>query len=225
MLTGIAQQGKPAVTVIDLTAPPIAPEQLATLLSPEEQQRAERFRFPHLRERFRIGRGMLRTLLGSYCGISPEALHFGYSEYGKPSLAGIPECFFNVSHSGELWACAIGTGTAFGIDIEHMRPLLDRDTLARRFFAPAEHQAINLYPEADRSAAFYRCWTRKEAYLKALGFGLSKGLNSFEVDCSEAATSIIRDPVSQTQWTAHDVSLPAGYAGALVIAARTPDAR
>jgi len=225
MLTGIAQQGKPAVTVIDLAAPPIAPEQLATLLSPEEQQRAERFRFSHLRERFRIGRGMLRTLLAAYCKVAPEALRFAYSEYSKPSLPEFPNCSFNVSHSGDLWACAIGTGAPLGIDIEHIRPLPDRDALARRFFAPAEHQAINSYAEADRAAAFYRCWTRKEAYLKALGFGLSKGLASFEVDCSEAATSCIRDPTSPTIWMAHDLALPLGYAGALVIAAHTPDAR
>jgi 4'-phosphopantetheinyl transferase len=225
MLTGIAQDGKPTITVISFTAPPLAPELLAQLLCPGELERAERFRFPHLRERFRVGRGMLRSLLAKHCGTAAQQLRFEYSEYGKPSLRGFPDCTFNVSHSGDLWACAIGSGSAFGIDIEHKRPLPDRDALAHRFFAPAEHQAINAYPEADRSAAFYRCWTRKEAYLKALGFGLSKGLASFEVSCSEAATSAICDRASSDQWFAHDLQLPDGYAGALVLAARGPDTR
>jgi len=212
MLTGFSQQHKP-LTVLDLTVPHPS---LAHLLSPDERARAERFQLPHLRERFCLGRGTLRVLLGIACSTPPEQIQFAYSAAGKPCLPDFPEFQFNVSHSGDLWACIIVQGPPVGLDIERAKLLTDRITLARRFFSPAEYDQIERFPEPDRQAAFYRCWTRKEAYLKATGEGLSRGLATFTVSCGEEQVSEIDDCGSGQRWFATSFTPAPGYTGAIV---------
>jgi len=220
MLAGIEEQHKQGgaiqLTVIDLRTPPVAPDLLAEFLSADERERAGRFRFPHLRERFRNGRGMLRHLLAQICGIAPEDLDFAYSEKGKPSLPEFSELEFNVSHSGDLWACATGWGAPLGIDIEQIRPMPDCELIARRFFAPSECSALSCFPEPGKPAAFFRCWTRKEAYIKALGDGLSRDLGSFTVSFVDEEFSQVRDFVTAEQWQVRSFEPAPGYAGALV---------
>ena len=200
------------LTVIDLRNPPIDEDHLARFLSPDELQRAARFRFANLQERFRIGRGMLRVILGKACGSPPGDLCFDYSPQGKPSLPGL---HFNASHSGDLWACAVGGDHPIGLDIERIRPMPDHEAIARRFFAPIEWEAIIQYPPEERANAFFRCWTRKEAYIKALGDGLSRGLSTFHVSCDVREVSPVHDTLSSDKWSLKSFVPAEGYAGAL----------
>ncbi len=154
----------------------------SAVLSDDERERARRFRFPRDRNRFIVGRSALRTLLAGYTGQAPSAIRFSYSYYGKPELAGSRDGLaFNVAHSGDLAVFAFGRFESVGIDVEQMTAIPELDMLARRFFAPNESAELMSLPEPDRLPAFYRCWTRKEAYLKALGHGLAKPLDGFEV--------------------------------------------
>ena len=202
--------------VIDLRSPPLPPSQLAAVLSSCEQARANRFHFQDLQERFRLGRGMLRHLLADSCGVAPSKLEFDYSEKGKPSLRGFPGLHFNVSHSGDLWACATGGDSPLGIDIERAKPIPDFEAISRRFFSSSECEELARFPEEERHAAFFRCWTRKEAYIKALGEGLSRGLATFSVSCSADEYSPVTDSASPQQWHVRSFLPADGYAGALV---------
>ncbi len=213
------QAGTVRLTVLDLRAPSVPPHLLSQFLSDDERERAARFRFPHLRERFRNGRGMLRHVLSVTTGAPPAQLQFTYSDKGKPSLPDFPRLQFNVSHSGDLWACAVSDTTWLGLDIERIRPMPDCDAIARRFFAPSELLALNAFSEGERAAAFFRCWTRKEAYIKALGDGLSRDLASFTVSCADEEFSSVRDLVTFERWRLQSFAPAPGYAGALT----TPD--
>ena len=197
---------------MDLLNPPFPAEELALLLSTDELARVARFRFPHLQERFRIGRGMLRHLLAKAGNMPAERLCFAYSAEGKPMFPGM---HFNVSHSGDLWACAISRNSPVGLDIEQVRPMADYEALALRFFSSAEYQAIALLPEPKRRAAFFRCWTRKESYIKGLGEGLSRGLATFTVSCGQEEISLVEDTMSSEQWIVESFVPAPGYAGAL----------
>ncbi|MCT7965413.1 4'-phosphopantetheinyl transferase superfamily protein [Laspinema sp. D1] len=154
--------------------------QFRALLSQEEQKRADRFYFEPDRSRFIVGRGMLRSLLGKYLQIAPDKIEFQYSAKGKPMLANVEQrLHFNLSHSGGLALYAIASEPV-GIDLEQIRPVSDAEQLAKRFFTPAEAEAIAALPMAQKQAAFLNAWTRKEAYLKATGDGLA-GLDEVEV--------------------------------------------
>lgn len=154
--------------------------QFRAMLSQEEQKRADRFYFEHDRHRFIVGRGWLRSLLAKYLQVAPEGIEFQYSAKGKPMLANVEQhLHFNLSHSGGLALYAIASQPV-GIDLEQIRPLSDAEQLAKRFFTPAEAEAIAALPRAQKQAAFLNAWTRKEAYLKATGDGLA-GLDAVEV--------------------------------------------
>ena len=159
-------------------------ERLAQALSPDEQARASRFRTHDLQVRFVTARGMLREILGAYLGMRPEDIRFQYDARQKPSLAPAmpaPALHFNVAHSGDLALYAVATDGAVGVDVELMTPLPDARDIAGSFFSKAEQRALSVIPERDQCAAFYRIWTRKEAYLKATGMGLFTPLESFDV--------------------------------------------
>ncbi|GCL38818.1 4'-phosphopantetheinyl transferase superfamily protein [Sphaerospermopsis sp. FACHB-1094] len=144
-------------------------------LSSDEVARAERFYFPEHRQRFIVGRGSLRTILGSYLGVEPSQLEFDYQQRGKPILAakfadsGI---FFNLSHSQDLGLCGVSYQRLIGVDLEFIRPMSDLENLARRFFLPQEYAVIKLLTPEQKQQVFFRYWTCKEAYLKATGDGL-----------------------------------------------------
>ena len=169
-------------------------EAVEGLLSPDERARADRFRFERDRRRFMIGRALLRTVLGSHLKRPPGAIEFAYAAHGKPGLADECEpCRFNISHSADLAVIAVQHGGTLGIDVEHIRALPDADAIAARFFAESEVTSLDALPPAARLEAFFACWTRKEAYLKALGDGLSIPLKSFAVSCEpDEAPRIIR---------------------------------
>jgi 4'-phosphopantetheinyl transferase len=157
---------------------------LEEYLSPDERQRAARFRFDTDRKRFAVCRGMLREVLSRYLEMSPKRLSFQYGPFGKPMLrhdstAGCIE--FNVSHSGALVLVALSADRPVGIDVERIRTEVRSQEIAERFFSPSEAAKLRSLPASLRAYAFFNCWTRKEAYLKAVGDGLQVRLDSFDV--------------------------------------------
>jgi len=155
--------------------------ELAVLLnhmSEDEQARAQRFRFQKNRNEFISARGLLRKILASYLDIEPVQVKFSYEAYGKPELADeldAPGLRFNVSHSHGLCLYAIARGRDVGVDVEYIRPDLARERIAESLFSPADVAAIRALPLDMQAEAFFACWTRKEAHLKALGKGLLDG--------------------------------------------------
>ncbi|MBI3629384.1 MAG: 4'-phosphopantetheinyl transferase superfamily protein [Candidatus Rokubacteria bacterium] len=150
-----------------LDRPPAGVEALLQVLSPDERTRAERFRRPADRARYIVSRGVLRHLLGRYTGSAPAALRFEYGPRGKPALAGGAAPAFNLGHSGDLALVALRQGMEVGVDLERIRPV-EFDRIAGRMFAPGEVSRLRAKPAREQQAAFFSCWTCKEAYAKAV---------------------------------------------------------
>ncbi|MGH9535745.1 MAG: 4'-phosphopantetheinyl transferase family protein [Terriglobales bacterium] len=210
-----------------LAVPAVALPAMEATLSPDERARAARFYFDRHRRQFIAARGGLRRVLSGLLGVPATQLAFTYGPHGKPRVDSPPQpgFFFNLSHAGE-WALLAWTGAGeIGADIERLRPVTPG--LAERFFAPAEAAALAAQPEAERAAAFFRCWTRKEAYLKALGSGLAQPLDGFVVSLAAGEPAALREvlgaPHEARHWRLeHLVPVP-GYCGA--IALRRPEWR
>jgi 4'-phosphopantetheinyl transferase len=185
-------------------------------LSEDERERAARFRFEIHRRRFIVARGLLRQALSAYLGTAPRDIRFSYGAKGKPALLGNP-FQFNVSHSEEMAVYAFALRMPLGVDVEHVRPMDDLKAIAQRFFSPGEWAVIEAMRPDQQVDAFFRCWTRKEAYIKATGDGLSYPLDKFDVSVNGRAKmlSIEDDAAEASQWSMHDIALPAGYFGAL----------
>lgn len=203
-----------------LDAPDRAARALRELLAPEERARADRFRFEKDRLHFTAARGLLRTLAGRYLGLAPAALNFSYNAYGKPSLdAHSDELRFNVSHSKGLAVYAFARGREVGVDVEFLNDAVACEGIAARFFAPAEAAVLGALPPGERTRAFFNCWTRKEAYIKAHGEGLSLALDGFEVSLAPgepcALVSTRHDPAQAACWSLRELEPAPGYVGAV----------
>lgn len=192
---------------------------LETLLSPAEITRADRFAFPHLRAHYVAARGTLRLILGLYTHTHPAALTIVYAKHGKPHLPGSEVCF-NLSHSHELALLSIARGRAVGVDIEHLRPVADANLIAQRFFSPQEVEALLKVHAPLQLRAFFNGWTRKEAYIKALGEGLSHPLHTFDVTLTPGQPArflAFREAPSEiTRWKMLALALGPDYVGAVV---------
>jgi 4'-phosphopantetheinyl transferase len=192
-------------------------ERLALLLSEDELERAYRFHFEHLRTAFIVRRGARRILLGKYIGLEPERLQFVEAQNGKASLA--TTVHFNASRTDGLSVFAIGRNCELGVDVERIRHLPDKHDIAKRFFCPEEAAELARLPEELQEQAFFYCWTRKEAYLKATGEGLSAPLDQFRVTLSQRDPArfihILHDPALTQRWRLHDLDVSAGYVAAL----------
>jgi 4'-phosphopantetheinyl transferase len=167
---------------LDLPAAEVAC--LHSLLSEEERSRAARFISPLHRDRFAVAHGRLREILAARLQVPAASLQFDVAEHGKPHLAGAQAgsgLQFNLSHSGDRGLVGCAEGRHLGVDIELWRPLGDEAALVRRFFSPAENAAYASLGESERTQGFFECWTRKEAYIKAVGRGLGLPLDSFDV--------------------------------------------
>ncbi|MEO8257043.1 MAG: 4'-phosphopantetheinyl transferase superfamily protein [Acidobacteriota bacterium] len=204
------------------------PLPMVPVLSPDECQRAGRFVFERDRRQFAASHTFLRRLIGGYLAIDPSDVAFAYSRFGKPAVAGGPEGFsFNLSHSGEAAVVAVSRAGEVGVDIEAIRPLDDRDDLATRFFSSGEVRRLLAMPSSLRSEAFFNCWTRKEAFIKAIGEGLSYALNSFEVTLAPSdpvrLIHVGGDAGEAERWTLAALPAEPGYAGALAVRG-VPDA-
>lgn len=201
---------------------PSTPEEAArAALSPAEARRADRFRFPLHRRRWVVSRAALRAILGAYLGRPPAAIEFERGPGGKPFLAGRDgdlDLRFNLAHSGEWAAIAVALGRDVGIDVERMRrdaPILD---LARRWFAPEEVEGLLAVPAGLRSAAFFACWTRKEAVVKAEGETVPAALRRFAVPVDPLAAEV-RALGPGRAWSVATLDVGAGYAAALAFEA------
>jgi 4'-phosphopantetheinyl transferase len=209
---------------VDLDRPHAALEELAACLIAEERQRADRFVREVDRRRFTVSHAVLRMLLGRYLNLPPEHVEMSIAPGGKPELtraSGTSCPRFNLSHSERLALIALTMDRAVGVDVEHVRPMTDVKNIVERYFAPREQAVWHVLLEQERLAAFFRCWTRKEAYLKAQGIGLSGGLDHFEVSFApDDPVRLIRDddrPDATTRWQLHDVAVEEGYVAACAV--------
>lgn len=194
------------------------PEAWSALLSPAERERAGRFRVVDHRRRYAIAHGALRAILGGYAGQDPAGLEFRTGPRGKPYLERTPRLFFNLSHSAQLALVAVAH-TELGADLEKMRHLESMLDIARRHFTAVEFAALEALPAEQRLCGFYRCWTRKEAYLKALGDGLGGSLDGFDVSIDEQPRFLgFRERSdTPTEWTLLDTSPADEYAAAVAL--------
>jgi 4'-phosphopantetheinyl transferase len=195
----------------------------ARTLPGDERRRAEHYRHPAARNQFVVGRGLLRTILGSYLGVPPERLVLGTGPQGKPALEGpcAGPLFFNVSHSHGLALFAVTALGELGVDVEQVRPRINHLDLAARFFAPQEAATLRALPAEASVVAFYNAWTRKEAILKATGLGLSYGPERVEVALlpgDEArAVRVGDDDGAAARWSLRHLTPAEGYVGALAL--------
>jgi len=200
---------------------------LQDILSADEKARASRFHFPRHRQFFAATRAMLRTILGNYVGSEPGSLVFDYGEKGKPRLrqnSSGKRIEFNVSHSGEVALLAFAQKRILGVDVEQIRDERDHEGIARRFFSEYEQEQLARLKPEERQHAFFRCWSRKEAFIKARGEGLSLPLRHFDVSVSpgdeNALLATRPDPQEANRWWLREVSAGSGYEGALCVEGR-----
>ena len=209
---------------VHLKLPADALRALQETLSEDETGRAARFHFQRDRERFIAAHGGLRDILGRYLCVEPRQLEFRANPYGKPGLS---EAFagerleFNLSHSGDFALFAVTIKRQVGVDIELIREDLSTEEIAGRFFSEREvNELLSLSPE-QRSVAFFNCWTRKEAYIKACGLGLSLSLDGFDVSLAPGQPAILRpsrpDSQEALRWTLKELEVQPGYAAAVAI--------
>ena len=161
-------------------------------LSADEKIRAERFHFTRDRDRYIIGRGLLRALLGGYLQRDPSDIKFNYGAYGKPALADKVNgraLEFNLSNSNDMVVYIFNWDDPVGIDIEYAHPMKDMDDFALQFFTPDECALIRSLPMEQKQKTFFKLWTCKEAYLKANGSGLTTPLNQVEVSFTNKDTA------------------------------------
>ena len=210
-----------------LAVPPDRLASLAATLSPDEMERARKYKFERHRNRFIAGRGALRGILGPYLHANPADLRFIYSANGKPALA---ENFadagihFNLAHTEDLALVAVTRVDRIGVDVESVRPVKNVEDLVARFFSGRENEAFQKVPDDQKPAAFFNLWTRKEALLKATGEGITRSLSLVEVSFlpGEPARllAISGDAGQAAQWSLRELSPAAGFTGAFAIQAQ-----
>lgn len=198
--------------------------ELSGILSADEKERSDRFHFDRHRRSFIAGRGILRHLLSLYTGLEPGQVEIQYAQNGKPFLPGMdgPSGIrFNLSHSGGIAVYAFCRGREVGLDIELQRPLEELDSIAKRNFSGREYATLGSLPEQDRLEAFYLCWTRKEAFIKAIGQGISFPLQQFDVSLTPGEPAQLQTVYGSQEtarrWSMLDLTIADGYAAALVI--------
>jgi 4'-phosphopantetheinyl transferase len=226
----VATPGKtPAEGTVDLWSASLEPpgslgSGLAACLSPDERARAARLVSASDRERFVAGRAFLRLLLAQSTGAKPREIRFRYSAHGKPALTGDgSDLAFNLAHSGTVAVCALARGCdALGVDVERVKPIRDAEDVARKAFSPREFDRLESLPEPVRLRAFYEAWTRKEAFLKALGCGLDRPLDSFDVAFGPGERPrllrTLGDTCEAERFSLHALEPEVGYIGAVAIA-------
>jgi 4'-phosphopantetheinyl transferase len=208
--------------VLEQTAP--AASEREDMLSDAERDRARRFHFPRDRRRFIARRTVLRRLLARYTGLAPGQMEFAIDFGGKPRLNhptdGNP-IQFSASHSQGAALYGFARSRRIGVDLEAMQPLGEMEQLVGRYFSTQEREAFRALPGHRRQAAFYRWWTAKEAFLKALGDGLSRGLDQFDValgpDSGLALCSVHWDPPQAARWSLAALSPCPGFTAALAV--------
>ncbi|HEY7219312.1 MAG TPA: 4'-phosphopantetheinyl transferase superfamily protein [Candidatus Binatia bacterium] len=195
---------------------------LHRLLSHDEKERASRYHFERDRGRFIAARGVLRILIGRYLSTAPDKLSFEYGPNGKPFLSGFKtDLHFNVSHSHGLALIGFSLGHRIGVDVESVDHSLDVESIASRFFSDQEVSALMALPPDQRRKAFFACWTRKEAYIKARGEGLSFSLKDFSVSVAPsdapALLNVRQEPGETARWRYLPIDAGSSYAAAAAV--------
>lgn len=199
-------------------------KELEKLLSKEEVLRAGRFYFQKDRRSFIVARGVLRILLGRYLGIRPDLAEFGSEPNGKPILCGaydFKSLSFNISHSHNLAVFAFSNLRNLGVDVEHVHIMNDFHEIADHYFHPKESEVLQNISPSIKNDAFFDCWTRKEAFIKATGEGMSRSLDSFQVSVDAKNESVIRsidgDMTEAAKWSLMPFKPANGYVGAVAV--------
>ncbi len=209
---------------VELNVPDEHVERLRALLPQDELARSERFVRPTHARHFTVAHGLLRLVLAKYLNNDPKSIEFEKNEHGKPALVHESAVTFNLSHSGDLALIGVTEGRAIGVDLERFRDRLEMDKIARRYFSEAEVAALFSLPENVREEAFYACWTRKEAYIKARGEGLFSGLDSFQVAfAADEPPALLRSDKGADElkrWSFVDIKVRPHYAAACVAEGR-----
>lgn len=197
---------------------------LERTLAVDERSRANRFYFRHDRDRFVVARGILRAILGRYSNRAPETLSFGYNSYGKPALVsqyGTNAIRFNLSHSRGTALYVVSRGREIGVDLELIRDDLEVEQIAERFFSRQEVSVFRALPTELRRRAFFLCWTRKEAYIKARGEGFSLPLDRFDVSLIPGEPAVLLrtrpDSDEALRWSLHELFPATDYAAAFAV--------
>jgi 4'-phosphopantetheinyl transferase len=216
----------------DLNQEPAQRRIFSDSLAPDERARAGRFHFREHREHFIVARGVLRFILSRYLDVSPNLIRFTYNQYGKPAIetrAGVDSLRFNVSHSNGVALYAVARGREVGVDIEFIRADFASLEIAGQFFSTTEVAMLRALPAEQQTGAFFNCWTRKEAYIKALGEGLSRSLQSFAVSLIPGETAKLlssnNDPDEAARWSLVELDAGAGYVAALAVEGALPSLR
>jgi 4'-phosphopantetheinyl transferase len=189
---------------------------LDPFLDAHDRERVARFRFPADKARFVLGRAMLRKCLGHFLEQAPESVELAYTEKGRPVLPHDERIQFSISHTQDLVAVALTDGASIGIDLEAVSPHLDLFELAERVFSAEDLATFQAHPAHEKLAAFYRAWTRKEAYLKARGEGIAEGLQQICVSMAPQEVLSVQDKrhdCETKRWHLVSLPLPGGYAG------------
>jgi 4'-phosphopantetheinyl transferase len=207
---------------VDLNLPEPGYQEVERWLTDDERSRAGRFVFDRDRRRFVACRGRLRAILSRYLREEPCRLRFQYGPQGKPSLEPAPDppLYFNVSHSHDLALIAVRRSGAVGVDVERLRPIEEAEAIARRYFTRREHATLSGLPAEERTAAFFCCWTRKEAMLKATGEGIGVSLDAVEVSLAPREPARVlgicgRPAEEVAAWRLYPAMPAAGYVGAV----------
>lgn len=225
--------GEIHVWSVRLDPPPERVEALGRSLSQDEWDRANRFRFDKHRRQYVVGRGALRTLLASYLGTRPELVRFTYGPRGKPFLADLipsplspvpgerEQLFFNLSNSDEMALVGFVLGREIGVDIEYLKPMPDCEQISERFFSESERAVLRGQPQEKKEETFFNCWTRKEAYLKAVGEGLAAPLDSFDVTLAPGEPprmlTLKGDAEAASRWLFEHLRPAPDYIGAVAL--------
>lgn len=223
--------------LVPLDPPEHRVEALGRFLSQDEKDRAARFRFDRHRRQYIVGRGALRSLIGAYTGTRPELVRFAYGPRGKPFLEAAPPLepgqapapdglYFNLSNSDERAFVGFVRGREIGMDIEYLKPMPDCEQIAERFFSESERVVLRGLPAERKEEAFFNCWTRKEAYLKAVGEGLAAPLDSFDVTLAPGEPprmlTLRGDAEAASRWWLEHFRLAPDYIGALALERQDP---
>lgn len=211
---------------VSLNQPEATRQKLWQVLSADEQQKVSRFMFAADGHKYLVARAILRVILGRYVEMSPDMLQFGYSDYGKPYLQNeklTQTIHFNVSHSGDLALYGITKNRRIGVDVEQMRPLVDEAQFVKSIFSPVEQQAFGRVRPSQKQDAFFNGWTRKEAFIKAIGMGLSFPLTAFDVSVVPGLPAQllgVRGAPGCQEWSMDALTLGPEYKAAYVVEGR-----
>ena len=218
----LLQPGGGAVHLWYLSLAIDSQEDLGAWLSKDEQIRAAQFRFPLHRRRYMVARCALRKILARYLKTSPDKIAFHYNRFGKPFL--VDEALqFNVAHTGDVAVMAFTSRCRVGVDVERVRADIMDENIAEHFFAPGELDALQALPVKKRPEAFFQCWTRKEAFIKAIGMGLSIPLHDFTVTLDPDKAALLEtawQSAEASHWTLRTFCPAPGYVGALAVEGR-----